>query len=120
MAQARALYERGDSYALAMYAAGLAVECILRAFKMRRTNVFDDRHDLLLLFQASGMLDVDPDTIHSAGLSAKASEATSASFKRLSAKSMRCGAMITVMRPKNVYERTSCSSESTGRSKGTC
>ena len=69
MDQAWVLYERGKSYALAMYVAGLATECILRAFKLRRDPVFDERHDLLLLFRASGMLDVDPETIQHAGLS---------------------------------------------------
>jgi len=33
--QARRLYRAGDSYAFSMYASGLAVECILRAFRWR-------------------------------------------------------------------------------------
>jgi hypothetical protein len=33
MRQARYLYRAGDAYALSMYASGLAVECILRAFR---------------------------------------------------------------------------------------
>lgn len=57
MSQARALYKHGDRYALAMYCAGVAVECILRAFIVRRTREFDGRHDLIRLFGASKILD---------------------------------------------------------------
>ncbi len=57
MKQSRILYNRGDSYAIAIYVAGVAVECMLRAFKLLRTNEFDERHDLLLLFANSRMLD---------------------------------------------------------------
>jgi hypothetical protein len=71
MNQAWILYghEEGESYALAMYVGGLAVECMLRAFKARSDRVFDERYQLLDLFKASGMLDVDPDPLRSAGLS---------------------------------------------------
>jgi hypothetical protein len=71
MGQARTLYDNGTSDALAMYVAGLGAECILRAFKMAGDPVFDERHDLLLLFQASGMLDVDLGILREAGLSAE-------------------------------------------------
>lgn len=54
MHQAQILYRQQDCYALAMYAAGLAVECLLRAFKGQKE--FDERHDLRKLFQASGLL----------------------------------------------------------------
>jgi hypothetical protein len=57
--QATILFEAGTSYALAMYVAGLAVECKLRAFKLRRDSTFDERHDLLLLFRTSGMFEAD-------------------------------------------------------------
>jgi hypothetical protein len=36
-----------------MYTAGVAVECLLRAFKLLRTAEFDERHDLLALFAHS-------------------------------------------------------------------
>jgi hypothetical protein len=52
-----------------MYVAGVAVECMLRAFKLRRDPQFDERHDLLLLFKASGMLEVDPELLRGRGLS---------------------------------------------------
>ena len=52
-----------------MYATGLAVECILRAFKLSREPTFDEKHDLLRLFKASGMLNVDPDALKAVGLS---------------------------------------------------
>jgi len=59
MRQALQLYDEGSSYALAIYIGGLAVECMLRAFKGRRDPTFDERHDLLRLFAASGILYVD-------------------------------------------------------------
>ena len=61
--QAQHLYEEGASFALAIYVGGLAVECLLRAYKGRRDPAFDERHDLVRLFKASGMLDVDPDKL---------------------------------------------------------
>jgi len=36
-------------YTLAMYISGLAVECILRAFRLLKDPTFDERHDLWLL-----------------------------------------------------------------------
>ena len=58
MSQAQWLYSQGASYALSMYVAGLAVECMLRAFKLKKSSVLDERHDLLRLFKASGMLEM--------------------------------------------------------------
>ena len=59
MKQARLLYRQRDSdcYALAMYMAGVAVECLLRAFKNLHTDDLDERHDLQQLFRGSKMLD---------------------------------------------------------------
>ena len=54
--QAQALYLQGTGYALTMYDAGVAVECMLRAFKLRHDATYDERHDLERLFRASGML----------------------------------------------------------------
>jgi hypothetical protein len=59
MRQARHLYQEGSSFAVAIYVGGVAVECLLRAFKGRRDPTFDERHDMLRLFVASGMLRVD-------------------------------------------------------------
>jgi hypothetical protein len=59
MRQAQHLYNEGFSFALAIYVGGLAVECLLRAFKGRRDPTFDEKHHLLNLFAASGMLRVD-------------------------------------------------------------
>lgn len=59
MEQAHVLYRHASSYALTMYVAGVAVECMLRAFKLRRDPSFDERHNLLRLFKASGMLQLD-------------------------------------------------------------
>ncbi len=57
--QAHYLFREGSSFALAMYVGGVAVECLLRAFKGRRDPTFDEKHDLLRLFAASGILRVD-------------------------------------------------------------
>lgn len=46
---------RSGRYVLCHYAAGLAVECLLRAYRYRRDPAFDARHDLYLLFGLSGM-----------------------------------------------------------------
>jgi hypothetical protein len=46
---------------------GVAVECLLRAFKGRRDPRFDERHDLLRLFAASGMLHTDSDKLRAKG-----------------------------------------------------
>src|SRR5438552_808236 len=69
MSQAQNLYGEGEGYyALAMYAAGLAVECLLRAYMVERKREFESRHDLLLLFKESGILDVDLDRLKAKGL----------------------------------------------------
>jgi len=60
MRQARYLYREGASFALAIYVGGVAVEALLRAFKGRRNPTFDEKHHLLRLFAASGMLHIDP------------------------------------------------------------
>src|ERR1035437_5334599 len=60
MRQAKHLFQEGSSFALAIYVGGVAVECLLRAFKGRRDPTFDEKHHLLRLFAASGMLRVDP------------------------------------------------------------
>lgn len=56
---------------MSMYAAGVAVECMLRAFELLRDQSFDEKHDLLKLFRASGMLDIDPELLKRKGLSSE-------------------------------------------------
>jgi hypothetical protein len=68
MEQARYLYQEGRSFALSIYVGGVAVECLLRAFKLLRNPSFDERHNLLRLFSASGMLRVDYETLRAKGL----------------------------------------------------
>src|SRR5262245_18567646 len=58
MRQARELHGSRESYALAMYCSGLAVECILRAYRWRIEPSFEGRHDLDDLFKASGLLEI--------------------------------------------------------------
>jgi HEPN domain-containing protein len=67
--QASILYREEESYALAIYLAGVAVECMLRAFKMRKDPTFDERHDLRRLFRVSGMMEIRPESLKSSGLS---------------------------------------------------
>ncbi len=47
-------------YASAIYLAGVAVECILRAYRLRVDPEFDRRHDLRQLLSASGLQDYVP------------------------------------------------------------
>ena len=67
MLQAKYLYREGASFALAIYVGGVAVECLLRAFKGRRDSTFDEKHHLLRLFAASGMLRVDAEKLRVQG-----------------------------------------------------
>lgn len=50
MSLARELHEAGR-YVMSHYLAGLAVECILRAYLYRLSPVFSGRHDLLVLYR---------------------------------------------------------------------
>jgi hypothetical protein len=71
MRQAHYLYREGTgNYALAMYTGGLAVECMLRAFVLRREmKEFESRHDVLRLAEESGILNVPRDRLKARGLS---------------------------------------------------
>jgi hypothetical protein len=55
MAQSVSLYTRDESYSLCMYVAGLAVECLLRAFRLLHDPTFDEGHDIQRLYKASGI-----------------------------------------------------------------
>ena len=61
MRQAKKVYHEGDSYALAMYLAGLAVESMLRAFRWIKDPSFEGRHDLSDLLKASKLFEIDSD-----------------------------------------------------------
>ena len=58
MRQARTIHNSGENYALAMYVSGLAVECILRAFRWRKDRSFEGRHDLEDLLKSSELLTI--------------------------------------------------------------
>jgi HEPN domain-containing protein len=45
-------------YPFAMYTSGLAVECLLRAFRMLRDPSFDERHDLWQLWKKTVLANV--------------------------------------------------------------
>ena len=58
---ARAQDQFGNgSYYLTHFLSGLAVECHLRAWLLRRTREFDSRHDLQRLAAESGYYDIVP------------------------------------------------------------
>ncbi len=82
-AAAREHLERGDrlwdtgQYFLAHYIAGLAVECLLRAYLLRRSREFVSRHDLNGLARESKFYDLVPP---------KQVEAFSAKFALLNAR----------------------------------
>lgn len=61
MQQAHKLCQQGESFALAMYCGGLAVECLLRAFRWEEDRGFEGRHDLSELLAASRLLRIDED-----------------------------------------------------------
>jgi HEPN domain-containing protein len=53
------LYEL-SRYSAAIYLAGVAVECILRAYILRKTKDFESRHDLSDLMRKSSIADFIP------------------------------------------------------------
>ncbi len=69
MKQAESLYRTGGDYALAMYCSGLAVECLLRAFRWREDASFEGRHDLHDLLKASGLLRLNDEYMRRRGKS---------------------------------------------------
>jgi HEPN domain-containing protein len=58
-AEALALHEAG-SHVLAHYVAGLAVECVLRAYRLRLDPHFESRHDLPRLCKEARFYDFLP------------------------------------------------------------
>jgi hypothetical protein len=65
--QAREIHGNGKNYALAMYCGGLAVECLLRAFRWSEDTTFEGRHNLSELRRASGLLKIDDDLMRRQG-----------------------------------------------------
>jgi hypothetical protein len=63
MRQAEKIYQDGKAYALAIYCGGLAVECLLRAFRWTEDATFEGRHDLGELLKASRLLKLDEDSM---------------------------------------------------------
>jgi hypothetical protein len=68
MRQARTLHREGESYALAMYCGGLAVECLLRAFRWKKDDSFEGRHDLDDLLKASALLAINEEHMSTKGM----------------------------------------------------
>ncbi|CAN5252642.1 hypothetical protein BH09SUM1_BH09SUM1_16550 [soil metagenome] len=60
IADALELYKQ-DKYAGAIYYAGVSVECILRAYRVRQDPEFDSRHDLEILEKSSGIATFIPE-----------------------------------------------------------
>jgi hypothetical protein len=59
VADARTLYE-ARHFSSALYLAGVAVACILRAYRTREDPAFGSRHDLAELLRASGLASFIP------------------------------------------------------------
>jgi HEPN domain-containing protein len=78
--EASILYDR-QRHGLSMYVAGLAVECLLRAFRARKDAAFDSRHDLQLLFRQSGILRLHEDRLESLGYEPEEIQQTAAEFR---------------------------------------
>ena len=72
MGQARKIYSHGNSFALSMYCAGLAVESLLRAFRWTEDTSFEGRHDLSDLLKASRLLKIDDEYMRRRGASEEA------------------------------------------------
>lgn len=53
------LYD-SSRYADAIYLAGIATECVLRAYLLRKSTEFDKRHDLPVLMKQSSIADFIP------------------------------------------------------------
>lgn len=53
------LYD-SSRYAGAIYVAGVAVECLLRAYRLRKSKEFDEKHDLTELMKGSSIADFIP------------------------------------------------------------
>jgi|SRR5271157_2842653 len=69
MDQAWRIYRYGMAYALAMYCEGLAVECLLRAFRWTEDPRFEGRHDLSELLRSSRLLKFDEEYLRRRGAS---------------------------------------------------
>ena len=76
MQQARQLFDDGESYALSMYCSGLAVECVLRAFRWLTDRSFDGRHELNELFKASRFSHISDEAMRACGYSVEHSTQT--------------------------------------------
>jgi hypothetical protein len=69
MRQAREIHGSNENYALAMYCSGLAVECVLRAFRWNKDRSFEGRHDLEDLLAAGDLLRIHDDRARRQGFS---------------------------------------------------
>ncbi len=69
MEQARRIHRLGGAFALAVYCGGLAVECMLRAFRWKEEATFQGRHDLTDLLRASRLLSIDDEYMRRRGAS---------------------------------------------------
>jgi HEPN domain-containing protein len=60
---ARDLHDAEQEYGAAHYFAGVAVECMLRAYRMRLDPQFDSRHDLASLVRSARFYDAVPPSL---------------------------------------------------------
>lgn len=88
MADAHRIFRDGRSFALSMYCAGLAVECVLRAFRWSDDPSFEARHDLAALLKASRLLIIDEEYLRR---KKKSEEEIQAATRRLRAEMNEVG-----------------------------
>ena len=81
MRQARDIHDSKESYALAMYCSGLAIECILRAFRWQKDPSFEGRHDLEELFKAGGFLEIHEERLRKKRITEKEIERSAADIR---------------------------------------
>jgi hypothetical protein len=81
MRQAEKIHHSREGYALAMYCSGLAVECMLRAFRWQEDASFEGRHNLADLFKASHLLRIHGDRARAKGISEEDVQRTAAELR---------------------------------------
>lgn len=64
-----------------MYSGGLAVECLLRAFRWTEDTTFEGRHDLIDLLKASRLFEIDDEYMRRKRLSEAAVHETHLKFR---------------------------------------
>lgn len=95
MRQAREIRSSRESQALAMYSSGLAVECILRAFRSQKDPSFEGRYDPDERFRASGLLQAREER-------ARKKSASEEEIERVAAEALEAMVVVATIRHNNL------------------